>query len=81
MRLAAERGMTKNVRQAIQFPSRKQAVIGAKVIGWQAQDATEIDIMGFRLWSIADQHGNYLTREEFDQLATSRAIALTPKVN
>ncbi len=73
--------MTKNPRQAVQFPSRKQAALAAKVIGWKSTDATEIDIMGFRLWSIQDDQCNFLTRDEFDRLATERAIALTPAVN
>jgi hypothetical protein len=73
--------MTKDIRQAVQFPSHKQAVIAAKVIGWQVSDATEIEIMGFRLWSIQDSQCNYLTREEFERLATARALALTPAVN
>ncbi len=73
--------MTTNVRQAIQFATRKDAVIAAKVIGWQASDATSIDIMGFRLWSISDEHGRYIERDEFNRLATLRAEALTPLTN
>jgi len=73
--------MTKNIREAVQFPTRKEAAIAANVIGWRTCDVIEIDIMGFRLWSLGDDHGSYLTGAEFNLLATERVAALTPKVN
>jgi hypothetical protein len=73
--------MTKNIREAIQFATKKEALLAVSVIGWKRSDVTDIDIMGFRLWSIMDEQCSYLTREEFDSLATERVSALTPRTN
>jgi len=73
--------MTKNIRQAVQFATRKDAALAANVIGWPRKDASPIEIMGFKLWSLMDDQCNYLTRDEFDALVTARATALTPRVN
>ena len=70
--------MTTNIREAIQFATKKDATIAAKVIGWRVSDALPIEIMGFRLYSIGDEHGRFLTKDEFNRLATERASALTP---
>lgn len=73
--------MTKNIREAIQFATKKDALLGVSVIGWKRSDVTDIDIMGFRLWSIMDEQCNYLTRQEFNSLATVRTEALMPRAN
>lgn len=65
--------MTKNIREAMQFATRKQAAAAAKVIGWQVRDVVEGDIMGFRLWFISNEHCSYLTKPEFDALVSECA--------
>lgn len=49
----------------VQFGSRREAERAAQSIGWSACDATEVDVMGFRIWTITDPHGNAVTRDGF----------------
>jgi len=55
--------LTKNPREARQFRTRKEAGDYALSIGWQRNDARRIEIMGFLLWAICDEHMNYVARE------------------
>lgn len=52
--------LTRDPRSAMQFGSKAEAAAMAKTIGWRASDATQIDVMGFRLWAIADDNMNYV---------------------
>lgn len=51
--------------QIVQFRTRKEAERAARSIGWSACDATEIDVMGFRLWTIMESHNLAVTRDGF----------------
>jgi hypothetical protein len=66
--------LTTDTRLAIQFPTKQAARNAAKDIGWQAKDATPIEIMGFKLWSIWDDHCRYLTRTGYAYAAHLRGI-------
>ena len=59
---------THNPRQALQFPTKKQAVAAARAIGWSPKDATEVDVMGFRLWVLADDHMRMLRSNHYEAL-------------
>ena len=59
---------THNPRQALQFPTKKQAVTAARAIGWSPSDAMEVDVMGFRLWVIADDHMRMLRPIHYEAL-------------
>ena len=63
---------TPNFRQAVQFPSRKKAEAAARLIGWRIVDVTDIEIMGFRLWTICTPHMMYLTQKGYDDLRSGR---------
>jgi hypothetical protein len=54
--------MTTDSRLAIQFASKKEAINAAKSIGWRVSDAYSIEVMGFKLWTIANEHCQYLTK-------------------
>src|SRR5262249_49732566 len=66
--------MTTDPRLAIQFATKKRAVAAAKGIGWLAKDATAIEVMGFKLWTIGDDHGGYLTRTGYAYAAQQRHL-------
>lgn len=67
--------MTVDPRRAKQFYRKHEAVVAARSIGWRAKDATEITVMGFRLYTIADDHGRMLTPAAFESLLSERTIA------
>ncbi len=52
-------------KRIVQFSTRRRAEQAAQSIGWMACDATEVDVMGFRIWTITDPHGNAVTHEGF----------------
>jgi hypothetical protein len=54
--------LTKEPRQARQFRNRKEAADFAASVGWQRNDARRIEIMGFLLWAVCDEHMNYIAR-------------------
>jgi hypothetical protein len=54
--------MTTDPRLAIQFRTRKEAVQAAKSIKWLSKDVTSIEVMGFNLWTICDDHMRFLTK-------------------
>lgn len=54
--------MTTDPRLAIQFRTRKEAALAAKSIGWRVSDAYPIEVMGFKIWTIANEHCQFLTR-------------------
>ena len=66
--------LTRDLRLAIQFPTKQAARNAAKQIGWQAKDATPIEVMGFKLWSIWDDRCRYLTRTGYAYAAHLRGI-------
>lgn len=64
--------LTRQPAEAIQFNTKREAIAGARSIGWLSKDATQIDVMGFRLWTIGDDHGNYVERRSFADAQRSR---------
>jgi len=52
--------VTRAPAKAMQFMTRAEAAAMARAIHWRTTDATEIEVMGFRLWAIADDHMNYV---------------------
>lgn len=53
-------------RSVRQFASKKEAVEAIRKIGgYRAKDATRVDILGFKLWVIADDHLLALTDEGY----------------
>ena len=52
---------TRNPREAKQFATRKDATAAAVEIRWTRKDVHEVDVMGFRLWTVADSHLRMLT--------------------
>ena len=52
---------TRNPREAKQFATRKDATAAALAIRWTRGDVHEVDVMGFRLWTVADSHLRMLT--------------------
>ena len=58
--------LTRNPREAFQFRNKAEAIKAAKSIGWQANDAQRVTIMGFQIWVIGDEHGNFVTRDSFE---------------
>lgn len=65
----ADEWFTKDPRRAKQFATRKDAVAAVKRIGWRISDAQPIDVMGFRLFAIMDEHCRLLTPSGFTELA------------
>ncbi len=57
---------------AKQFRTKQDAVRAAKAIGWLAKDATRIDVMGFLMWAIADDHRVFLTDAGYSALLQAR---------
>jgi hypothetical protein len=66
--------VTKDAKRAVQFPTRKAAETHARLIGWRVGDAQPITIMGFRLWTIADDHGWMLTWPGLTSLVAARQL-------
>lgn len=54
--------LTSEKRLAMQFRTRKEAADAAKRIHWAPKTAIRIEIMGFYIWALADDHMRYLTR-------------------
>lgn len=52
---------TTNPRLAKQFATRKDAVAAAVSIRWRRSDVMSVDVMGFKLWVVADDHCRMLT--------------------
>jgi hypothetical protein len=68
---------TKDPRKAIQFMTKKEAVAAAKKLpGYKPADVIRIDVMGFQMWSIADAHMNYVSREAIKESVTDSFMAL-----
>lgn len=66
--------LTKNSRHAIQFPKKSDAVRFAKSIGWSASSPLRVEIMGFYVWVLSDDHLSFLTaRGALRQLNDRRA--------
>jgi hypothetical protein len=61
-------GMTHDARRALQFVSRKKAALAAKRIRWPQTCALNVTVMGFRLWTIADDHMRMLTPEGYQAI-------------
>lgn len=57
----SETSYTRDPRKAKQFATRKEATAAALAIRWTRADVHEIDVMGFRLWAVADAHLRMLT--------------------
>ncbi len=75
--------MTTDPRLAIQFRTRKQATEAAKSIKWLSKDVTQIEVMGFQLWTIGDDHCRYLTRTGYAYARHLQGLASTwapPKI-
>jgi hypothetical protein len=53
-------------RHAVQFRTRKEAADAAKFIHWPPKSAIRIEIMGFYIWALADEHMRYVTRTGYD---------------
>ena len=66
--------LTADPRLAVQFRTKAEASKAAKAIGWFAKDATEIEVLGFRLWTISDDHCRFLTRTGYAYAAHLRGI-------
>lgn len=66
--MARDELFTKNPREALQFCTRKQAVAAARAIGWPANAPLEVDVIGFRLWVLADEHTSMLRPEHYEAL-------------
>ncbi len=54
---------TKDPRKALQFRTKPEAVAYAKSIGWQSNDARRVDVMGFLIWVVMDDHGSMVSRQ------------------
>jgi hypothetical protein len=69
--------MTKNIREAAQFNSKKEAIAAARTIpGFGPSDVTHSEeIMGFRLWFICDPHMSYISKEFWKAHKAERAEA------
>ena len=76
---------THDKRLALQFRTRKDAAQAAKLLGFPAKSPLRIEIMGFYIWALADDHVRFLTkigeahlraeREEYAESIRQRAIA------
>jgi hypothetical protein len=53
-------------RLAMQFRTRKEAVGCAKLAHIPVKCAIRIEIMGFYIWALADDHMRYITRAGYD---------------
>lgn len=62
----------KDPRKAKQYATRKDAVADAKAIGWQVNDVNPVEVMGFKLYCISDEHMNLLTAGEVEALKKDR---------
>jgi len=71
--------MTKEPRMAVQFPTRKSAAQHAALIGWPVSDARPIEVMGFKLWTIMDDHTSMLTWPGYTALLAARGTADRPE--
>lgn len=60
-------------RRAMQFRTRKEAADCARAIHWPAKSPIRIEIMGFYLWALADDHMRYLTHEGLALLLAQNA--------
>jgi hypothetical protein len=59
---------TRKPNEAVQFRRKPEAIAAAKSIGWLSKDATRIEVMGFQLWTVGDDHGQFLTRQGYEDL-------------
>ena len=76
--------LTTNPRLAIQFSTRKEAAAAALSIKWLAKDATSIEVMGFQIWTIGDDHGRYLTKTGYAYARHIRGLSsewTSPKIS
>ena len=69
---------TSDKRLAMQFRTRKEAKDCAKLIRFPSKSPISIEIMGFYLWALADDHMRYLTRAGYDYLREEIRNALRP---
>lgn len=58
--------------ETIQFGTRVQAEVACERIGWRRKAAMRVKVLGFDLWTIADDHGDLLTRADYDRLLLDR---------
>ncbi len=66
--------LTHDPRLAIQFRTKGEASKAAKAIGWLSRDVTKIEVMGFQLWTICDDHCRFLTKTGYAYAAHLRGI-------
>jgi len=52
--------LTREPREAMQFGSKREAQAMARAIGWRPSDAIQIEVFGFSLWAIANDHMSYV---------------------
>ena len=64
--------LTKKAAEAKQFITKKEAEDAALSIGWRRSDAQRIEVMGFQMWAIEDEHCSFLTIAGFDALLADR---------
>jgi len=63
---------TKRGGEAMQFLHKRSAIEAAKAIGWGSGTVQRMTVMGFELWGLGDDHGNWLRVQGYALLKQDR---------
>lgn len=63
---------THDKRLALQFRTRAEAANAARKLGFPTKYPSRIEIMGFLIWAIMDDHCRFLTKTGFAYLHAER---------
>jgi hypothetical protein len=66
---------TSDKHLALQFRTRAEAAHAAKKLGFPSKSPMRIEIMGFLIWAISDNHCRLLTKDGFAYLNAEREAA------